>query len=90
MLQEFEKIQRKAHKRGLPVIAWIYPRGKSIKGKSERELMAYSARTGLELGADIIKIRYNGSPKDLKWAVKNAGKTKIVIAGALKSPKAFY
>ncbi|GBE19857.1 MAG TPA: fructose-bisphosphate aldolase [Candidatus Pacearchaeota archaeon] len=84
MLQEFEKIQRKAHKRGLPVIAWIYPRGKSIKGKSERELMAYSARTGLELGADIIKIRYNGSPKDLKWAVKNAGKTKIVIAGGIK------
>ena len=46
--------------------------------------MAYSARTGLELGADIIKIQYNGNPKDLAWAVKSAGKTKIVIAGGIK------
>jgi len=35
MLQEFENIQREAHAKGLPVIVWIYPRGKSIKGKNE-------------------------------------------------------
>ena len=46
--------------------------------------MAYAARTGLEIGADIIKIRYSGNPKDLNWAVKSAGKTKIVIAGGIK------
>ncbi len=85
MLQEFAKIEKEAHLKGLPVIAWIYPRGKSIKGKNEAELMAYSARTGLEIGADIIKIRYNGNLKDLKWAVKSAGKTKVVIAGGVKS-----
>lgn len=84
MLKEFAKIQREAHKAGLPVIAWIYPRGKSIKGKSKKELMAYSARTGLEIGADIIKIQYNGNPKDLAWAVKSAGKTKVVVAGGIK------
>jgi len=84
MMKEFEKIRRGAHSKNLPVIAWIYPRGKGIKGKSSRELMAYSARTGLEIGADIIKIQYNGNVKDLKWAVKNAGKTKVVIAGGVK------
>ncbi|MAH51150.1 hypothetical protein CMI37_35360 [Candidatus Pacearchaeota archaeon] len=86
MLQEFENILRQAHSHSppLPVVAWIYPRGKSIKGKSKKQLMAYSARTGLELGADIIKIQYNGNPKDLAWAVKSAGKTKIVIAGGIK------
>ncbi len=84
MLQEFENIQREAHEKGLPVIVWIYPRGKSIKGKSETKLMAYAARTGLEIGADIIKIRYDGTIKDLKWAVKSAGKTKVVIAGGVK------
>lgn len=83
MLQEFEKIQRTAHKKNLPVIAWIYPRGKAVKG-SKRELMAYSARTGLEIGADIIKIKYEGQLADLKWAVKSAGKTKVVIAGGIK------
>ena len=86
MLEEFENIQREAHKKGLPVIAWIYPRGKNVKG-SKRELMAYAARTGLEIGADIIKIKYDGSLNDLKWAVKSAGKTKVVIAGGMKKDK---
>jgi len=84
MLQEFENIQREAHKKNIPVITWIYPRGKSISGKKDAELMAYAARTGLEIGADIIKIQYNGNFKDLKWAVKSAGKTKVVIAGGVK------
>jgi len=84
MLREFEKIQREAHKRGIPVIAWIYPRGSGVKGKSKAKLMAYAARTGLEIGADIIKIVYHGSEKDLKWAVKSAGKAKVVVAGGSK------
>ncbi len=84
MLQEFENIQREAHSKGLPVIAWIYPRGKSVKNKNKAKLMSYSARTGLEIGADIIKLQYNGKMSDLKWAVKSAGKTKIVIAGGIK------
>jgi len=84
MLKQFEEIQRQAHKANFPVIAWIYPRGKSVKGKSKKELMAYSARVGLEIGADIIKIVYNGKQKDLEWAVKSAGKTKVVIAGGTK------
>lgn len=84
MMKEFTKIQREAHAKNLPVIAWIYPRGKSIKNKPSRELMAYAARVGLEIGADIIKIRYNGNINDLKWAVKSAGKTKVVVAGGVK------
>jgi class I fructose-bisphosphate aldolase len=85
MMQEFENIEREAHKLGLPVIAWIYPRGKGVKNKTPRELMAYSARVGLEIGADIIKLQYNGKKDDLDWAVKSAGKTKIVIAGGVKA-----
>ena len=84
MLQEFENIERESHKKGIPVIAWIYPRGKSIEEKSPTELMAYAARVGLEIGADIIKINHSGNQKDLRWAVKSAGKTKVVIAGGSK------
>lgn len=84
MMQEFEKIDREAHASGLKVIAWIYPRGKSIIGKKDGELMAYAARTALELGADIVKLKYNGNRKDLRWAIKAAGKTKVVVAGGLK------
>ncbi|MEK6933660.1 MAG: hypothetical protein AABW75_02170 [Nanoarchaeota archaeon] len=85
MMQEFEKIEREAHKNRIKVIAWIYPRGKSVEGKDSGELMAYSARTALELGAEMVKLKYNGKLKDLKWAVKSAGKTKVVVAGGIKT-----
>src|SRR3989339_782689 len=85
MFLEFAKIQEQAHKKGLPVIAWIYPRGKGVKGKNKRHLLAYASRVGLEIGADIVKIHSHGNKDDLAWAVKNAGRTKVVIAGGEKT-----
>jgi fructose-bisphosphate aldolase, class I len=84
MLSEFENIEREAHSKGLPVIVWAYPRGKGVEGKPSSELMAYAARGALEIGADIVKIVYNGNPSALEWAVRSAGKTKVVIAGGTK------
>lgn len=84
MFREFGRIEEEAHARGLPVVAWMYPRGKSIKNDVSRDVLAYAARVGLELGADVVKMKYNGNPRDLKWIVKSAGKTKVVIAGGLK------
>jgi len=84
MFEEFGKIQEEAHKKGLPVITWIYPRGKSVKSDVSREMISYAARTGLELGSDIVKLKYGGKVNDLKWAVKSAGRTKVVVAGGTK------
>ena len=84
MFEEFGKIEEDAHKKGIPVIAWIYPRGKSVKNDVSKEMMSYAARTGLELGADIVKLKYGGNLDNLKWAVKSAGRTKIVVAGGTK------
>ena len=87
MMREFEKIEREAHAKGLTVILWAYPRGKSVEDKPKEKLMAYAARVGLEIGADIVKIAYYGTVKDLKWAVKSAGRAKVVVAGGLKESK---
>jgi len=85
MLKEFENIERDAHAKGIPVIAWVYPK----HGLNEKGIMAYAARVALEIGADIAKIKLTDI-KDLKWAVKSAGKCKIVVAGGEKMPeKAF-
>ncbi len=84
MFRHFAQIEKQAHKKGIPVILWSYPKGAKVKDDSSREMMAYAARTGLELGADIVKIKYNGIPEDLKWAVKSAGRCKVVIAGGVK------
>ena len=90
MIEDFEKIEKEAHAKGIPVITWIYPRGKSVKNDTSKEMISYAARTGLELGADIVKIKYGGNVKDLAWAVKSAGRTKVVVAGGTKKgEKAF-
>lgn len=85
MIEDFENIQREAHAKGIPVVAWIYARGSSVRVRPSSELMAYAARTGLEIGADIVKIKYDGNMQGLKWAVESAGKTKVVIAGGTKT-----
>ncbi|MFH1589098.1 MAG: 2-amino-3,7-dideoxy-D-threo-hept-6-ulosonate synthase [archaeon] len=81
MMTEFSKIVDGAHDYGLPAIAWMYPRGKFVPDQKSTELQAYVARVGAELGADIIKIQYNGDFEGFKWVVKNAGRTKVVISG---------
>ena len=86
MMKEFSAIEQEAEKHQLPVIAWMYPRGKAVAGKEKsREILSYAARLGLELGADMIKVPYNGSKEDFEWVVKSAGKTKVVMSGGPKT-----
>jgi len=82
MLKEFEGIEREAHAKGIPVIAWVYPK----HGLNKEGIMAYAARVALEIGADMAKIKLT-SISELKWAVKSAGKCKIVVAGGEKMPE---
>jgi class I fructose-bisphosphate aldolase len=84
MFKEFGKIVREAHELGLPAIAWVYPRGKKIKNETAPETIEYAARIGLELGADIVKIKYSSSRESFSKAVKAAGKTKVMLAGGPK------
>lgn len=81
MFHEFEAIQKTAHVHGLPVIVWMYPRGKNVDGKPAGELMAYAARVALEIGADMVKIHCKSSLEDLAWTVRAAGRCKVVLAG---------
>jgi fructose-bisphosphate aldolase, class I len=82
MLQEFGKIQEEAHSLGIPVIAWMYPRGKSIK-KVTNEIIEYAARVGLEIGADFVKIKFTNK-EHFKKVVKEAGKCRVLALGGDK------
>lgn len=84
MTFEFSQVVREAHAKSLPVVGWMYPRGKSIADRNEEELTAYAARLGLELGADIVKVKYPGSLEAMRWVVESAGKTKVVVSGGVK------
>lgn len=84
MAKDLTDVVREAHDLDLPVIAWMYLRGKNLESRDQREVCAYGARMGLELGADIIKMKYPGNIEDLQWMVKSAGRTKLVVSGGSK------
>ncbi len=44
-------------------------------------MVAYGARIGMELGADIVKVKYTGSVDSYKWVVQSAHPTRVVMSG---------
>lgn len=85
-VSEFSSIQEEAHAADLPVILWAYPRGKHIgQEENSKENLAYAARLALELGADMVKVAYTGDVESMKWVVKSAGKTKVLVVGGNKT-----
>jgi len=86
MLEEFGEVEEEAHKRGIPAIAWVYPRGEAVKNDTAPEIVAYAARAGLEMGADAVKIKYTGATDSFRWAVRAAGLTKVFMSGGPKAP----
>jgi len=85
MLVEFSRIEDEAHARDMIVIAWMYPRGKKVAGReSERDVVAYGARMGMELNADLVKVPYTGDVDSFNWVVRAAGKTGVLAQGGKK------
>lgn len=90
MTEEFGKIEQEAEEAKIPVIAWMYPRGRNVPDESDPKLIAYAARVGLELGADIVKVHYTGDLESFKWVVQNAGETKVVMMGGSKEEESTF
>ena len=58
-IEQFTYVREEAHRAGLPVIVWSYPRGREIEakgGKNSLYAVEYAARVAAELGADMIKV----------------------------------
>jgi len=82
MISEFSQIEKETDKAGIPLIGWMYPRGRAVVGREKtKEILSYAARIGLEIGAEMIKIPYTGDKESFKWVVESAGKTKVVVLG---------
>lgn len=85
MISEFARIEEECQQRNLPLIGWMYPRGKSVEGKEHsKEILAYAARVGLEAGAEMVKLPYSGDAESFRWVVEAAGKTQVVVMGGGK------
>jgi class I fructose-bisphosphate aldolase len=85
MAEEFCDAQEAARDHDMGVVMWSYPRGQGLKDDTSPETIAYATRLGLELGADIAKVKYPGSADAMEWAVDNAGEMKVVMSGGSKT-----
>ena len=81
MFQEFGKIEEEAHRLNLGVIAWLYPA--HAQDLNNFQFNGYLGRLGLELGADLIKVKYSNF-KAMKKLVQAAGQAKVVLSGGEK------
>jgi predicted phospho-2-dehydro-3-deoxyheptonate aldolase len=83
MLQDFGRIAREANEWGMPLLAMIYTRGPKVKSEYDLEVVKHAARVGAELGADIVKVSYTGSPESFREVVVGCF-VPVLIAGGEK------
>jgi predicted phospho-2-dehydro-3-deoxyheptonate aldolase len=83
MLRHFGEVGERCMFWQMPLIAMVYTRGPKIKDEYDLEHAKLAARVGAELGADIVKVVYTGSPQSFREVVKGCP-IPVVIAGGPK------
>lgn len=83
MLHDFGQVSYEARNWGMPLLAMMYPRGQKIKDEYDVEVVKHAARVGCEMGADIVKVSYTGSPETFRQVVEGCT-VPVVIAGGAK------
>jgi len=67
----------------MPLVAMMYTRGAKIKDEYNVENVKHAARVGAELGADMVKVVYTGSPESFAEVVQGST-VPVIIAGGPK------
>ncbi len=83
MLADLGRVGRQAMEWGMPLLAMIYPRGERIDDEYDVNAIKHAARLGAELGADVVKVSYTGSP-DTFHEVVSGCHVPVIIAGGPK------
>lgn len=83
MLRDFGEVSFQARSWGMPLLAMIYPRGEKITNEYDVEVIKHAARVGCEMGADIVKVSYTGSPETFAQVTEGCS-VPVVIAGGEK------
>lgn len=65
---------------GVPLLAMVYPRGPRIEDPTDPVLLAHAANVAADLGADIVKLPFTGSPATMREVVA-ASPIPVVTAG---------
>ena len=82
-LSELAAVTSEADRYGYPVLAMTYARGHDVRDDDPAafaEDLAHAVRFGEELGADVLKTAYSGTPETFERVVE-ATRLPVVIAG---------
>jgi len=83
MLRDLGAIAKEAMGWGMPLLAMMYTRGPKVENEFDVRWVRHAARVGAELGADIVKVVYTGSPETFQEVVEGCF-VPVVIAGGEK------
>jgi DhnA family fructose-bisphosphate aldolase class Ia len=83
MLRDFGYISKHCQEWGMPLLAMMYTRGPHIENEFDVKVIKHAARVGAELGADIVKVNYSGTPESFQDVVRGCP-VPVVIAGGEK------
>lgn len=83
MLRHFGEVSRQCQEWGMPLLAMMYTRGDKIKNEFDVKYVKHAARVGAEMGADIVKVNYTGSPESFKEVIEGCP-VPVIIAGGEK------
>lgn len=83
MLSDMGAVSLSCMEWGMPLLAMMYCRGRKIKNEYDVKVVKHAARVASELGADIVKVNYTGSPESFKEVVDGCS-IPVVIAGGEK------
>ena len=84
MIEQLGKISEECHEWNVPLLAMMYPRGENVKDPHDPEVVAHTARIGVECGADIVKTVYTGDIESFTKVVESIP-VPVVIAGGPKA-----
>lgn len=83
MVAHLAEVARDCYRWGLPLVAMMYTRGPKIENQFDVKYVKHAARVGAELGADVVKCVYTGSPETFSEVVEGCP-VPVVIAGGEK------
>lgn len=83
MLKDLGAVAKSTRDWGMPLVAMMYTRGPKIKNEYDPKVVKHAARIGAELGADIVKVVYTGSPESFHEVIEGCF-VPVVIAGGEK------
>jgi predicted phospho-2-dehydro-3-deoxyheptonate aldolase len=83
MIRDAGEVSKACRRWGMPLVAMMYTRGEKIKNQFDEKYVKHAARVGAEIGADIVKVNYTGSPETFREVVEGCP-APVVIAGGEK------